>query len=206
MATERTEIVLGTKNHGKISEFRSLLKGISVRLFSFHDFPDVPLITDTGKTFEEIAGKRAKTIAKAAGRIAIAEDSGLEVDYLNGEPGIRSARFAGKTASARENARRVLKLLDTVPWEERTARLVCVICAADAKGKAVYAQGSINGKISFEMRGSHGFGYDPVFIPDGHQLTMAEMDAGLKKQISHQAVAMKKYRKILKDFIGKQKP
>ena len=205
MATEKTEMILGTRNHGKIAEFRSLFKGMQIKLLSFYDFPDVPPVVEDGKTFQENAAKKAKAIAKATGRIAVSDDSGLEVDFLKGVPGVYSARFAGERATDRDNARKVLKGLDGVAWEERSARFVCVICAATPKGKIVSAEGTCKGTISFEMRGSHGFGYDPIFIPHGYQMTMAEMEPELKNRISHRADAMKKFRKVLKGFVQERK-
>jgi XTP/dITP diphosphohydrolase len=201
MATEKTEMILGTRNHGKIAEFRSLFKGMHIKLLSFYDFPDVPPVVEDGKTFRDNADKKAKAIAKATGRIAVSDDSGLEVDFLDGVPGVYSARFAGARATDRDNARKVLKMLDGVAWEKRSARFVCVICAATPKGKTVRAEGSCTGTISFEMRGSHGFGYDPIFIPDGYQMTMAEIEPELKNRISHRADAMEKFRKVLKGFV-----
>ena len=205
MATEKTELILGTRNHGKIAEFRSLFKGMQIRLLSFYDFPDVPPVVEDGKTFQQNAGKKAKGIAKATGKVAVSDDSGLEVDSLDSAPGVYSARFSGEKATDRDNARKVLRMLDGVPWDERTARFVCVICAATPRGKVISAEGTCKGKISFEMRGSHGFGYDPIFIPDGYQMTMAEMEPELKNRVSHRAHAMKKFRKVLKDFIEDQK-
>jgi len=205
MPTEKTEMVLGTRNHGKIAEFRSLFKGMYIKLLSFYDFPDMPPVEEDGRTFRENAEKKAKTIAKATGRIAVSDDSGLEVDFLDAVPGVSSARFAGERATDRENARKVLKMLDSVPWEKRGARFVCVVCASTPKGKTISAEGVCKGKISFEMRGSHGFGYDPIFVPDGYRMTMAEIDPELKNKISHRAEAMRKFRKVLKGFIGSQR-
>jgi XTP/dITP diphosphohydrolase len=205
MATEKTEMILATRNHGKIAEFRSLFKGMHIRLLSFYDFPDAPSVVEDGMTFQQNAAKKAKSIAKATGRMAVSDDSGLEVDFLDSVPGVRSARFAGERATDRENARKVLKMLDGVPWDRRTARFVCVICAATPRGKIITAEGSCSGTISFEMRGSHGFGYDPIFIPDGYQMTMAEMEPELKNQISHRAEAMKEFRKLLNAFLEEQK-
>ncbi|MEW6444355.1 MAG: XTP/dITP diphosphatase [bacterium] len=201
MTVAKSDVVLGTRNHGKIAELRSLLKGMPLRVLSFLDFPDLPVIDEDGKSFRQNAEKKAKAIAKAVGRIAIADDSGLEVDWLNGAPGIWSARFAGEGATDRDNARKLLKLLDGVPWEKRCGRFVCVICAADPKGKTVSAEGVCRGKVSFEMRGTHGFGYDPVFVPNGYRTTMAEMDAALKNRISHRADAMNKFREVFREFI-----
>jgi XTP/dITP diphosphohydrolase len=202
MVTEKTEIVLGTRNHGKIAEFRSLLKGASVKILSFYDFQNVTPAEEDGKSFRENAMKKARVISKATGRIAISDDSGLQVDFLNGEPGVYSARFAGEKATGKENSRRILKLLDRVPWEQRTARFVCVICAADSKGKTIFTEGVCQGKIGFEMRGSHGFGYDPIFVPDGHRVTMAEMSFDQKNRISHRGDATSKFRPVLKEFLN----
>jgi XTP/dITP diphosphohydrolase len=203
MPAERTEIVLATRNHGKIAEFRSLLKGLSMRLLSLYDFPNLPVVAEDGVTFRDNAEKKAKAIAKATGRLAIADDSGLEVDHLGGKPGVYSSRYCGEGATDKENTRRVLKLLDGVPWEERTARFVCVICAADSKGKTHFVEGACNGSISFEMRGSHGFGYDPIFVPESMTRTMAEIDLEEKNLISHRARALRNLRETLK-VLGKK--
>jgi XTP/dITP diphosphohydrolase len=200
MDKEKQEIVLSTRNHGKISEFRSLFKGMPVRILSCYDFPDLPVVVEDGKTFQENAEKKAKAIAKKTGRFAIADDSGLEVKYLDGRPGVFSARFSGENATDRQNTRKLLKLLESASWEEREARFVCVICVADPKGKTACAEGVCNGRISFEMKGTHGFGYDPIFVPNGHRITMAEMDPETKNRISHRAVAMDRFREILKEF------
>jgi len=197
MPVQRTEIVLGTRNHGKISELRSLLKGISLRVLSAYDFPDLPFVVENGGTFRANAEKKAKAIVRGTGRLALADDSGLEVDHLDGRPGVLSSRFCGETAKDRENTRKLLGLMDGVPWERRTARFVCVICTADPKGKTIFVEGTCKGRISFEMRGSHGFGYDPIFVPEGHTRTLAEMNPEEKNQISHRAVALKKIRDTL---------
>ena len=118
MATEKTEMILGTRNHGKIAEFRSLFKGMYIKLLSFYDFSGIPPVVEDGKTFQENAEKKARAIAKATGRIAVADDSGLEVAFLNGVPGVRSARFAGERATDRDNARKVLKLLEALEENE----------------------------------------------------------------------------------------
>jgi XTP/dITP diphosphohydrolase len=205
MPTVKYEVVLGSRNHGKIAELRSLLKGLPLRVLSFLDFPDLPVVEEDGKSFRQNAEKKAKAIAKATGRIAIADDSGLEVDWLDGAPGVWSARFAGEKATDRDNSRKLLKLLDGVSWEQRNARFVCVICASDPRGRTVSAEGVCEGMISFEMRGTHGFGYDPVLIPKGHRMTMAEMEADQKNRVSHRADAMNKFRVIFKEFVEQYK-
>jgi len=201
MDTDKTEIILGTRNHGKIAEFRSLFRGMSIRVLSFYDVPEIPEVQEDGKTFQENAEKKARAIARKTGRIAVSDDSGLEVKFLNGEPGVYSARFTGENATDRDNTRRVLKLLEDVPWEERDARFVCVICASDPKGRCVSATGICEGKIGFEMRGTHGFGYDPIFVPNGQTLTMAEMEPDQKNRISHRAMAMNSFRDTLEDLL-----
>ena len=201
MVTEKTEIVLGTRNHGKIAEFRSLLRGVPVKVLSFKDFEDIPDVEEDGTTFRENAAKKARAISRATGRVAVSDDSGLVIDYLDGQPGVYSARFAGEKATGRENSRKVLRLLDCVPWEERNARFVCVMCASNANGKMIYAEGVCHGKICFEMKGSHGFGYDPIFVPDGHRVTMAEMSFDQKNRISHRAEATDRFRSIFREFL-----
>jgi len=201
MTTERTEIILGTRNQGKIAEFRSLLRGTPAKLLSLQDFPQIPGVVEDGKTFQENAEKKAVTLAKKARRLALSDDSGLEVDLLGGRPGVFSARFSGENATDRENMRRVLGLLDHAPWEQRGARFVCVICIADPKGRTAFATGVCKGKIGFEMRGRHGFGYDPIFVPEGQTLTMAELGQEIKNRISHRAIAMERFQDVLKTFI-----
>jgi len=201
MDAEKTEIVLGTRNHGKIAEFRSLFRGTPTRLLSYHDLPEMPAVVENGKTFLENAEKKARTIARKTKRVAVCDDSGLEVDALGGEPGVYSARYTGEGATDRENTRRVLKLLESRPWEERDARFVCVICIADPKGNTSSATGVCEGKISFEMRGTHGFGYDPIFVPQGYTHTMAELGSEVKNQISHRALAMQRFQPLLEAFL-----
>jgi XTP/dITP diphosphohydrolase len=121
MAIEKTEMILGTRNHGKIAEFRSLFKGMQIKLLSFYDFPDVPPVEEDGKTFQDNATKKAKAIAKATGRTAVSDDSGLEVDFLNAVPGVYSARFAGERATDRDNARKARRR--AVGRESREVRL-----------------------------------------------------------------------------------
>ncbi len=178
---------------------------MSIKILSFYDYPDIPEVVEDGKTFKDNAEKKAKTIAKKTGHYAVSDDSGLEVNFLDGKPGVYSARFTGEKATDRENTRRVLKLMASVPWEERDARFVCVICVADPKGRCVSAMGICEGKIGFEMRGTHGFGYDPIFVPNGHSRTMAEMEPALKNQISHRAAAMDSFRDALLDFLKRKK-
>lgn len=199
--TAKIEVVLATRNHGKIMELRALLKGMPIRVLSFLDFPDLPAVEEDGKTFRQNAEKKAKAVAKATGRVAVADDSGLEVDFLDGGPGVLSARFAGEKATDRDNVRKLLNLMDGVPWEQRGARFVCVVCASDPKGRTVFADGVCEGTIGFEMRGTHGFGYDPVFVPRGYRATLAEMDLALKNKISHRAQAMARFRDLLDEFL-----
>jgi XTP/dITP diphosphohydrolase len=206
MDKEKKDIVLGTRNRGKISEFRSLFRGMPARILSCCDFPGLPAVVEDGKTFQENAEKKARAIAKKTGRLAIADDSGLEVKYLGGRPGVFSARFSGENATDRQNTRKLLMLLESASWEERDARFVCVICVADPRGKTACATGVCNGKISFEMRGTHGFGYDPVFVPDGYRITLAEMEPEVKNRISHRALAMDGFRELLKEFTAPRQP
>ena len=201
MTAEKTEIVLATRNRGKIGEYRSLFQGIPVRLLSLQAFPDMPVVVEDGKTFQENARKKALAISRKAGRLAISDDSGLEVDLLHGRPGVHSSRFSGDGATDRENVRRLLGLMEGAHWEDRGARFVCVICIADPRGRTATATGICKGTVCFEMRGINGFGYDPIFVPDGYTRTMAEMSPEIKNRISHRAEAMKRLPDVLESFI-----
>lgn len=204
MRQETVAVVLGTRNRGKVAEFKVLFRGIPVRLRSLADFSRVPQVEENGKTFRENAEKKAREYAKATNMIAVAEDSGLEVEYLGGAPGVRSARFAGERAGDKENTRKLLRLMEGVPWEQRRARFVCVICVADAEGATKCAEGVCSGRLSYEMRGTRGFGYDPIFVPDGYRKTMAELEPRVKNRISHRAEAMRAFRETLRDFLEKR--
>lgn len=188
-------IVLATRNPGKISEIEALLPG--VRCAPAGSFPGCPEPEESGRTFEENALIKARAVSRYTGRTALADDSGLEVDALNGAPGVRSARYAGDHASDGENLCRLLDALDGVDESGRTARFRCVVAVVAPDGGAWTAEGVCEGGILREPRGESGFGYDPVFVPAGYDKTFAELDAGVKNRISHRAMALRRIAEAL---------
>ena len=188
-------IVLATRNPGKISEIEALLPG--VRCAPAASFPGCPEPEESGRTFEENALIKARAVSRYTGRTALADDSGLEVDALDGAPGVRSARYAGDRASDGENLRRLLNALDGVDEAGRAARFRCVVAVVAPDGGAWTAEGVCEGGILREPRGESGFGYDPVFVPAGYDKTFAELDAGVKNRISHRAMALRRIAKAL---------
>lgn len=195
------DIIVASGNKHKIREIRSILKGLPINVVSFSDLGVFPKIRETGKTFRENAVKKAKTIARKFKKIALADDSGLVVDVLRGAPGVRSARFAGPDPTKEKLCRKLLKLMRNTKASGRKAKFVCDIAVALPNGKVKIVEGICKGKIEFEMRGRHGFGYDPVFIPEGYKKTFAEMSPSFKNKISHRAAALKKARKLIKQIL-----
>jgi XTP/dITP diphosphohydrolase len=191
-------IVLATRNKGKISELRRLLHGRHVE--SCDVYPGCPVPDETGHTFQENALIKARIIASFTQKITLADDSGLEVDALDGAPGIYSARFAGLNASDEDNRRKLLHLLTAIPDAERTARFRCVIAISTPDGKEWISEGACEGHIGRQEMGKDGFGYDPLFIPDGYTQTFAELGEEIKNQISHRARALQKINDILQSI------
>ena len=186
-------IVLATRNRKKVEEMKKILATgrDNFSIHSLDDFPGCNDVEEDGKTFEENAVKKAAYIFKCTGMTSIADDSGLEVEALGGAPGIYSARYAGDAANDENNTRKLLEDLKGVPPGERRARFVCCIAVADAEGLKTF-NGHVNGRIGMDKRGSNGFGYDPVFYPDGYDITFAEMTDVEKNKISHRAIALGK--------------
>lgn len=196
------KIVLATHNEGKVRELRQLLSGSGFDVVSLANYPDVPEVIEDGDTFEANAIKKGVETAAATGEIALADDSGLEVDYLNNAPGVHSARFAGPERDDNANNQKLLQLLKGVPPEKRTARFRCVIAVATPGGKVATVDGSCEGIIETQPSGSGGFGYDPLFLVPEYGKTFAELDAENKNAVSHRGRALKKVNSILKDIIG----
>jgi XTP/dITP diphosphohydrolase len=192
------DVVLATRNKNKVREIREILSAADsgVNVYTLDDFPDIGEIEEDGATFEENALKKAEHIAAATGIIAIADDSGLVVDALEGRPGVYSARYAGEDADDRQNNEKLLAELQGVPDDRRTARFVCCI-AMGSKGQMKTFTGAVEGRIGHEPRGKSGFGYDPLFYPGGSDRTFAEMDSSEKNAISHRAVALRKLKEYL---------
>lgn len=191
-------IVAATKNKHKIDEIQAITKefGMDVVPRDAAGVPDIEVEED-GSTFEENSEKKAREIQELCGEITIADDSGLMVDALDGAPGVISARFAGDDASDARNNEKLLSLLETVDADHRTARFVSVITMIYPDGRKIVARGECEGHIIYKERGSYGFGYDPLFVPNGYDRTFAELTAEEKNQISHRAAALQKLKGML---------
>lgn len=181
------QILAATKNRHKVEEYAELLAEKDVKISSLLEFPDCPDTEEDGSTFEENARKKALAASEYAEMPAFADDSGLEVAALNGAPGVMSARYAGENAS---NEERIAKLLENMKGrEDRSAKFVCVIAVANNGEIIETFRGEVSGKITAEPKGGNGFGYDPVFMPDGYDKTFGELGPDIKNKISHRAKA-----------------
>lgn len=185
-----------------MGELRALLADMDLNVLSLGDFPDIPGIEETGATFAENARIKAEEVSRITGMLVVADDSGLEVDALGGEPGVRSNRFGGPGAADRDKYLRILELLEGVPDERRTARFRAAVAVAAPGRETVIVEGSCEGVIAREPAGGGGFGYDPIFFIAGTGLTMAEVSSDVKNRISHRAKAMQKARRILEDYLS----
>ena len=191
------KLLIATRNPGKVREYEKLLAGLPLELtYPAQEGLDIE-VAETGASFAENARLKATAYARASCLLTLADDSGLEVDALGGEPGIRSARYAGSEASDEERYRLLLANLQDVPWEERTARFRCVIAVVTPEGQIHTAEGTCEGIIAFKPQGEHGFGYDPVFYFQEYGMTMAELPPEIKNEISHRAKAAQGVREIL---------
>ena len=195
------KLVVATRNKHKLEEIHAILNGLVVELHSALDFPEIPDVVEDGVTFEANAIKKAVTLARATGCWALADDSGLEVDALGGAPGVYSARYAGEPVSYAANNDKLLHEL--AGSKDRHARFRCVIALSDPAGRAETVEGRCEGHIIEALRGTAGFGYDPLFVPDGHVQTFAEMPAVLKNSISHRGRALQAARKKWNETLNK---
>jgi XTP/dITP diphosphohydrolase len=196
------DLVVATRNRKKLAEIKALLSGLNFKVLSIADFPEVPEIREDGETFEENAEKKAVQVAKITKRLTLADDSGLEIDYLGGDPGVRSARFAGENATDEDRNRKVLGLLKDVPQQDRTARFKCAVAVVLPDMEVKTVRGVCEGEITLEPRGSAGFGYDPVFMVPEYGKTFSELGPEKKNQISHRAMALKKAKKLLVEYLA----
>lgn len=196
----RSKIILSSGNKHKINEIKDILKNMPFDVVSKDDlgYKDFDVVED-GSTLEENAFKKAEELHMLVKGIVIADDTGLFVDALNGEPGVYSARYAGETVSYKDNNKLLLKNLRNVPMEKRTAKFKTVIAVVFEDGKRIMAEGTCSGKIAFEEQGENGFGYDPLFIVDGVDKTFAEMTEEEKNKISHRAKALLNLKKKLEE-------
>ncbi len=182
-------LVLATRNRGKVNELAELLSPLGVEVLSLDNFPGVPEVEEDGDTFKANALKKALTVSLHTGEIALADDSGLEVDYLGGAPGVHSARFAGAGRDDMENNEKLLRLMKNVPPEKRTARFKCVVALTTPGGRTYTTEGACEGIIGSAPRGDGGFGYDPLFVVPEFGRTFAELDMETKNRISHRGRA-----------------
>src|SRR6266516_4299281 len=190
MNSSPKRLLIGTGNPEKIVEVKSMLEGLPFELTGLAEFRSLSTVNETGQTFAENAALKAQGYALQTSLWTISDDSGLEVDVLDGAPGVLSARFAGEEASAAQRVSLLLSKLSLIPEKRRTARFVCATAVSDADGKLIFsATGICDGRLSFHPRGAGGFGYDPVFVPEGYNLTLAELGLEVKNQISHRGRA-----------------
>lgn len=194
------EIIIATGNRHKVSEIKDILKDLDIKITPMTDFPDYPRIVEDGKTLEENAAKKAREAALFFKKWAIADDTGLEVPYLNGEPGIFSARYAGIGCTYEDNNKKLLSALKDAPPDKRSAVFRCAIAISSPEGETVFAQGRIFGIISEHAAGNKGFGYDPIFFIPQQNKTFAELEEDLKNKISHRALALQKAKEIIKNL------
>jgi XTP/dITP diphosphohydrolase len=191
-------LVLGTTNKGKVREIEDVLRGLPVVVESIGAY-ELPPVVEDGETFTDNACKKARYYATHTGYIAIADDSGLEVDALQGQPGVCSARYAGEKANDEMNNDKLLKALHDTPAGQRTARFRCVLAVAAPDGRCATTEGVCDGTIALSPRGDQGFGYDPLFILDDGR-TMAELPVEEKNRISHRGQALRKLKELLQQF------
>jgi XTP/dITP diphosphohydrolase len=192
------EIVVATRNRKKLREISRILEGLDMKLFTMDEFPDCPEVEETERTFEGNAIKKANAVSSCTGMAALADDSGLEVDALGGAPGIYSARYAGAEATDKDNVAKLISELDSVSDEKRGARFVCVIALSLPDGHVETFSGKVEGRIGRSPAGSSGFGYDPVFYPEGRRRTFAQMSPAEKDAMSHRGRALVRLRDYLK--------
>jgi XTP/dITP diphosphohydrolase len=202
--SQSRRILVASRNLAKAAEIAQILaeEGLSLPVATLADFPEVKLPAETGASFATNAAAKAQHAARATGLAAIADDSGLEVEALGGEPGLRSARYAGTGASDEDRYRKVLALLAGVPDDRRRARFRCAAAYAEPASDALVAEGTCEGRIAREPAGSGGFGYDPIFIPEGYQVTMAQLVPTEKHRISHRGRAFRLLAKMMREHLA----
>jgi len=191
------KLLLATSNPGKVKEYRVLLDGLGYEITTLAEEGTTEVVAEWGNTYEQNARLKATAYAKLSQLVTLADDSGLEVDALGGEPGIRSARFGGEDASDEDRVNLLLAKLKGVPWEKRTASFKCVIAIATPRAEVKICHGECRGIVALEPRGSNGFGYDPIFYLPRFRKTMAELPPEIKNQISHRGLASQEARRIL---------
>ncbi|MGB6607811.1 MAG: XTP/dITP diphosphatase [Atribacterota bacterium] len=191
------EILIATNNTGKVREIKDILESPKIKMLTLKDFPLLPKIEEDGKTYQENAYKKARKISEYTGKICLADDSGLEIDYLKGKPGIYSSRWGN---SDEERINKVLKLLENIPVNKRKAKFVCVAMLVFPDGKIHMVKEECKGSIDLKPKGELGFGYDPIFLVTEYGKTFAELGDKIKNQISHRGKAMRKIAAIINEL------
>lgn len=194
----KKKIIFATSNEGKMKEVRSILEDLGMEVLSMKEAGIQADVVEDGTTFEENAVIKAVEIQKICGEIVLADDSGLEVDYLNKEPGIYSARYMGEDTSYRIKNQSLIDRLEGVEDEKRTARFVCAIAAAFPDGAVEVTRGTIEGRIGYEEKGENGFGYDPIFYVPEYECTTAELSPEQKNEVSHRGKALRLMKEIIR--------
>ncbi len=197
------ELLVATKNKKKLEEIKDILKYLDLKITSLADYEKPPRIIENGKTFQENAVKKAVKTARFTKKFTLGEDSGLCVEALGGRPGIYSSRFSGKNKSDSLNNLKVLKLLEGFSLNKRKAYYACAVALADKDGLIAVVEGKCRGLIGFELKGSRGFGYDPLFIIPKYKKTFAQLGEGIKHKISHRYRALKKAKINIEKYIEK---
>jgi len=197
-------LILATRNAKKLAELRRILEAssVDVSVTDLSEYPDMPEVAETGATFNENALLKARAVVAHTGRPAVAEDSGLCIDALNGMPGVLSARWAGRHGDDEANLRLVLGQLADVPAGRRAGHFTCVAALVLPSGTEHVTEGTVSGRITDAPRGTNGFGYDPIFVPDGYELTMAEMSPEAKDAISHRGRALRALAPVIAALLG----
>jgi len=199
-----SKILIATGNQGKVNEIRDLVKDLPVEFISLADLDDFPEVVEDGLTFEENALKKARVTARTTGMVALADDSGLCVDALDGRPGVLSARYAGENSSDEAKYSSILDEMSDVPEDQRSARFVCVIALVYPNGEEKLFRGACDGVITREPFGSAGFGYDPIFHFEPAGRTFGEMSRESKNKVSHRGRALAKFSAFLRDLVSRQ--
>ncbi|NPV13509.1 RdgB/HAM1 family non-canonical purine NTP pyrophosphatase [candidate division WOR-3 bacterium] len=196
------KLLFATRNQGKFREVKYLCEQAGLEAISLNDIGLDLSVKEDGETFAANAYKKARAAFELTKMWVLGEDSGLEVDALGGKPGIMSARFGGEGATDLERNQRLLEMIIAVPYEKRTARFRCVMCLISPQGEEKFFEGVCEGKIAHTIRGITGFGYDPIFIPEGYGFTFAELGWAVKNEISHRARALRQVIEYLKSING----
>ena len=200
------EIVVATRNQKKLEEIKEIMKGLKIKFLSLEDISNAPYVNEDGKSFVENAAKKAIKIARWTQKLTLGEDSGLCIDALLGAPGIYSSRFSGQGKSDEKNNQMVLRLLKKVSLKKRVAHYVCAVALADKNGLIGVVGGRCSGLIALKMKGTHGFGYDPLFSLPQYNKTFAQLGPLIKHKLSHRYKALKKIRPIVRKYFQSQNP